>query len=95
MSAPTRFTEKDGARNRRLAAGDDLAPLESDETGERRHVLEQRPHLLRRCPVIDGGDDFDGLRDASQVGLQLLLEVGVEHGFTWSKAPPRPPPERG
>ena len=53
--------------------------LEGDLVGQADDVVEQSEQLLRLLAVIEAGDDLERLGDLLEVGLQLGLQIGVQH----------------
>jgi hypothetical protein len=53
---------------------------QGDLVGELGDVGEQAAELLGLGAVVQGGDEFDGALQAFEVGLELGLDGGVEHG---------------
>ena len=58
-----------------VVGGDD-----GDLVGQRGDLVEQLGHLARLGVVAQARDQLDGLADVDQIGLQLLRQIGVEHG---------------
>src|SRR5690606_7836652 len=54
--------------------------LQGDFVGQADDVLEQAQQLLGFVAVIKGRDDLERQDDLFQVGLQLGLQVSVQHG---------------
>jgi hypothetical protein len=48
---------------------------------ERGDVGQQLAHLARGGAVVERGDEFDRGLELFEVGRELGLDVGVEHGF--------------
>jgi len=85
MSAPMRLTLKDGVRTEASwSRWPSVIRLDSDAMSRSSSII-----LARAIAVVERRDDLDRLRQAAEVGLQLLLEVRVEH-FNVLKIPSRP-----
>ena len=54
---------------------------QGDLVGQGNDVCQQAFHVAGRLAVIHGGDDFDGFGDPFEIGLELRLEVGVQHDY--------------
>jgi hypothetical protein len=71
-----------GAADQEAGAARIVAGGGGDLVGERGDLVDQLAHLLRLGVVAQAGDQFDGLADVDQIGLQLLRQIGVKHGGT-------------
>ncbi len=71
-----------GQREGRGALGAVAAHVQGDLAGQADQGFEQFQHLLRLGAVIGVRGDLDRPGDAFQVGLQLGLEVGIQHRKT-------------
>ena len=56
-----------------------------DLVGQADDLAQQLTHLLRFGAVVQRGDQFDRLLQAFEVALELGLEVGVQHGGSFSQ----------
>ncbi len=69
----------DAVQGERRLAGVLAVGLEGDLVAEAGDVLQQAQHFLGFFAVIEGRDDLERLGDLFQVGLQLGLEIGIQH----------------
>jgi hypothetical protein len=66
-------------RERRRALGSIGYFVDVDLVRQQCQILQQAAHLLRRLAVVEIGLDLDRTRDPFEIGLQLFLEIGVQH----------------
>lgn len=69
-----------GQRERGLALVVVAVDVQADLVRQQHQLFQQVEHFARAGTVVDGGVDLNRPRHPFQVGGQLGLEIGIQHG---------------